>query len=291
MTMTEATTRTLDVPGATLTYDVRRGSSDVRPLVIIGLPMAAAGFRTLASHFTDRTVMTYDPRGSERSSKTDPTSRVTPDVHADDLHRLIQELGGVPVDLFGSSGGAITGLALVTKHPEDVRTLVAHEPPLASILPDRENAMATARAVHDTYQARGFGAGMAHFIALVSHKGEVPDGFAQQPAPDPAMFGMPTEDDGTRTDPLLGSSNMITTPFYEPDFETLHAASTRIVVAAGKESDGEMAHRGALAVAERLGKEPVIFPGDHGGFLGGEYGQTGEPEAFAAKLRQVLEED
>lgn len=290
MTLTEATTRTLDVPGASLTYDVRTGSSDAPPLFLVGLPMAAAGFRTLASHFTDRTVMTYDPRGSERSTKTDPTSRVTPDVHADDLHRLIQELGAGPVDVFGSSGGAITAMALVTAHPEDVRTLVAHEPPLASILPDRENAMAAARAVHETYQVRGFGAGMAHFIAVVSHKGEFPDGFAGQPAPDPAMFGMPTEDDGTRTDPLMGSSNMITTPFYEPDFDALRAASTRIVIAAGEASAGEMANRGAHAAAERLGVPVVVFPGDHGGFNGGEYGYTGEPDAFAAKLREVLDE-
>jgi pimeloyl-ACP methyl ester carboxylesterase len=291
MTLTQATTRTLEAPGATLTYDVRRGSTDARPLFVVGLPMAAPGFRTLATHFTERTVMTYDPRGSERSTKTDPTSRVTPDVHADDLHRLIQELGAGPVDIFGSSGGAITSLALVARHPEDVRALVAHEPPLISILPDRENAMAATRAVHDTYEAKGFGAGMARFIAVVSHRGEFPDGFAQQPAPDPAMFGMPTEDDGTRTDPLMGSSNMITTPYYEPDFDALRAASTRIVIAAGATSDGEMAHRGALAAADRLGLEPVIFPGGHGGFSGGEYGHIDEPEAFAVKLRQVLEED
>jgi len=290
MTMTEATTRTLDVPGATLTYDVRSGSSDAPPLFIAGLPMAAAGFVTLASHFTDRTVMTYDPRGSERSTKADPTSRATPDDHADDLHRLIQELGAGPVDIFGNSGGAITSLALVARHPEDVRTLIAHEPPLASVLPDRENAMAATREVNDTYQAKGFGAGMAHFIAIVSHKGEFPDGFAEQPAPDPAMFGMPAEDDGTRTDPLMGANNMITTPHYELDFDALRGASTRIVIAAGEESDGEMAQRGAFGVAERLGIEPVMFPGGHGGFLGGEYGETGEPDAFAATLRTILQE-
>ncbi|MGH2483531.1 MAG: alpha/beta fold hydrolase [Candidatus Limnocylindria bacterium] len=286
--MTEATTRTLGVPGATLTYDVRSGGSgDTPALFLIGSPMGAAGFGTLAGHFTDRTVMTYDPRGSERSIKTDPMSTPTPDDHADDLHRLIQELGAGPVDLFASSGGAVNALALVAKHPEDIRTLVAHEPPLASVLPDRENAMAAARAIRDTYQAKGWGAGMAHFIAVVSHKGEFPDDYAQQPAPDPAMFGMPTEDDGNRTDPMLGE-NMINCTHYEPDFDALKAASTRIVIAAGAESDGEMAQRGAIAVAQRLGQEPVTFPSGHGGFLGGEYGQTGEPDAFAAKLRAVL---
>jgi pimeloyl-ACP methyl ester carboxylesterase len=290
MTVTEAATHTVEVPGATLTYDVRAGSSDSPPLFLIGSPMAAAGFGTLAGHFTDRTVMTYDPRGSERSTKTDPMSPATPEDHADDLHRLIQELGAGPVDLFASSGGAVNALALVAKHPEDVRTLVAHEPPLASALSDREAAQAAARAVHETYERSGWGAGMAHFIAVVSHKGQMTDEFSRQPAPDPQMFGMPTEDDGSRTDPMLGS-NMITATHYEPDFDALRKASTRIVMAAGAESEGEMANRGAFAVAERLGTQPVIFPSDHGGFAGGEYGQTGDPDAFAAKLRQVLTED
>jgi pimeloyl-ACP methyl ester carboxylesterase len=212
---------------------------------------------------------------------------VTPDVHADDLHRLIQAIGGGPVDLFASSGGAVNALALVSKHPEDVRTLVAHEPPLASILPDREHALAANRAVHETYQRSGWGAGMAHFIAVSSHQGPFTAEIAGQPPPDPAMFGMPTEDDGSRTDPLLGQ-NMITSAHYEPDVDALRSASTRIVMAAGEESGGQLPSRGAVAVAERLGTKPVIFPSDHGGFLGGEYGQTGQPDAFAAKLREVL---
>ena len=289
-TLTEPTTRTLEVPGAVLTYDVRRNDTSTEPpLFLVGLPMGAEGFGTLASHFADRTVMTYDPRGAERSTKSDPTSEASPEVHADDLHRLIQELGAGPVELFGSSGGAITALALVTAHPEDVRTVVAHEPPLVSVLPDAENARAATRAVHDTYHAKGFGAGMAHFIAIVSHHGEFGDDIGKQPAPDPAMFGMPAEDDGSRTDPLLGSNNMITTTHYEPDFEALRAASTRVVIAAGVGSEGIMASRAAFAAAERLGTDVAVFPGDHGGFMGGEYGQTGEPEAFAAKLRAILE--
>src|SRR5688500_3732958 len=289
-TLTEATTRTLDVPGATLTYDVRPGGSpEVPPWFRIGSPMGGAGFATLSGHFPDRTIITYDPRGAERSTKDDPTTASTPDEHADDLHRIIKEVGG-PVDLFASSGGAVNALALVAKHPEDVRTLVAHEPPLATVLPDRENALAAARAVHETYMRSGFGAGMAHFIAVVSHQGEFPDDIAQQPAPDPAMFGMPTEDDGNRTDPLMGQT-IIGTTHYEPDFDALRAAPTRIVIAAGVESEGIMSSRGAYAVAERLGTEPVIFPSGHNGFMGGEYGQPGgEPDAFAAKLREVLEE-
>lgn len=267
---------------------MRRDSSEDAPvLCLIGSPIAASGFGTLAGSFTDRTVMTYDPRGSERSQKTDPASRVTPDDHAEDLHRVIQALGSGPVDLFARSGGAVNALALVARYPQDVRTLVAHEPPLASILPDRDAAMAACRAIHHTYQRSGWGAGMAHFIAVVGHKGPFSDEIANQPGPDPTMFGMPTEDDGSRSDPMVGQS-IITATHYEPDFDALRAAPTRIVIAAGTESEGEMAYRGALAVAERLGTQPVPFPGNHGGFLGGEYGQQDEPEAFAAKLREVL---
>jgi pimeloyl-ACP methyl ester carboxylesterase len=286
--MTEPTTRTLEVPGAVLTYDVRRSDSSTAPtLVLIGSPMGAAGFGTLAGHFTDRTVVTYDPRGVERSEKSDPSSESTPDQHADDVHRLIEALDAGPVDLFASSGGAVNALALVARHPDDVGTLVAHEPPAAKVLPDREPALAACKDIHDTYLRSGMGPAMAKFIAIVSHKGPIAADYIDQPAPDPAMFGLPTEDDGSRNDVLLGQ-NLISCTHYEFDFDALRAASTRVVIGAGAESEGELAHRAAVVVAERLGKTPVIFPSGHGGFLGGEYGQQGDPDAFAAKLREVL---
>ena len=287
-TTAEPITRTMEVPGARLTYDLRPNDQSVAPvLMLIGSPMGAAGFATLASHFTDRTVVTYDPRATERSVLVDPAKPPTPEDHADDLHRIIEAIGGQAVDLFASSGGAVNALALVATHPDDVATLVAHEPPLPAVLPDREAALAAARAVHETYLRKGFGAGMAHFIAVVSHVGPFGSDYAQQPPPDPAMFGMPAEDDGTRTDPLLGLA-LVGSIGYEPDFEALKRASTRIVVAAGTDGAGTMANRSAYRVAERLDTEVVVFPSDHGGFLGGEYGQRGDPDAFAAKLRKVL---
>jgi pimeloyl-ACP methyl ester carboxylesterase len=286
--MTEPTTYTLDVPGAVLTYDIRTNESSTdQILLLIGSPMGAGGFGTLAGHFADRTVVTYDPRGVERSRKTEGATESTPDEHAGDVHRLISALDAGPVDLFASSGGAVNALALVARHPEQVRVLVAHEPPVAQVLPDREAALSAARDIHETYLRSGIGPGMVKFITLVSHKGSIPADFADQPVPDPATFGMSSEDDGSRDDALLGQ-NMISCTHFQPDFDALRAASTRIVLAAGDESEGEMAHRGAVAIAERLGTKPVTFPSGHGGFLGGEYGQTGEPDAFAATLREVL---
>ena len=279
---------TLDIPGAVLTYDIRINDTTTEPpLLLIGSPMGAAGFATLAGYFADRTVVTYDPRGVERSQKIDNSTESTPEEHADDLHRLITALGSAPVDLFASSGGAVNALSLVARHPEQVRILVAHEPPAAQVLPDREPALAAAVDIHETYLRRGRGPAMAKFIVLASQEGPIPADFSKQPAPDPGMFGLPTEDDGSRDDPLVGQ-NMISCIHFQPDFDALRAAPTRIVMAVGAASGTAFAGRASKAVAERLGTKPVTFPGGHDGFLGGEYGQSGEPEAFAATLRQVL---
>jgi pimeloyl-ACP methyl ester carboxylesterase len=288
-TTADMTTQTLDAPGATLTYDVRPVESSTHPtLLLIGSPMGARGFATLASHFTDRTVVTYDPRGADRSQRTDGATQNTVEEQGDDIHRVIDAVGGGPVDVFASSGGAVNALELVAKHPEQVLTLVAHEPPDAAILPDADALLAATRDIHETYMSKGFGAGMAKFMALTSHTGELPADWVDRPDPDPAMFGLPTGDDGSRNEPLLGL-NMLSSPSYQPDFDALRAASTRIVLAAGEESAGQMANRGAFAVAERLGTKPVIFPSHHGGFMGGEFGWPGKPDEFAAKLREVLD--
>ena len=286
--MTEPTTHTLDALGAVLHYDVRRNDSSTEPvLLMIGSPMDARGFGTLAGYFTDRTVVTYDPRSAERSRRTDGATETTPDEHADDLHRLISALDAGPVDLFATSGGAVNALVLVARHPEQVRTLVAHEPPAVQELPDRERVLAANVDIHETYLRAGFGPAMAKFIALVGYEGELPADYLDRPAPDPAQFGLPSTDDGSRNDPLVGQ-NIVSCTHYRHDFAALRAAPTRIVVVVGAKSRRQIAGRAAAAVAERLGTTPVEFPGDHGGFLGGEFGMTGEPEDFATSLRKVL---
>jgi pimeloyl-ACP methyl ester carboxylesterase len=185
------------------------------------------------------------------------------------------------VDIFASSGGAVNALALVAQHPQEVRTLVAHEPPLATVVPDREEALAANKNIRETYKREGFGPAMAKFLALTRVRGPIPADFANR-APNPSDFGLPTEDDGSRDHPLLGP-HMVDVARYEPDFDSLRGASTRIVVAGGAESEGTFPYRAALAVAQRLGTEPTIFPSHHLGF-----GQQGDPDAFAAVLRRVL---
>lgn len=280
---------TVEAPGAVIAYDVREVEGSAQPpLLLIGSPMDASGFVTLAGHFEDRTVITYDPRGAGRSVREPGAGRSTPEIHADDVHRVIDAAGFGPVDIFASSGGAVNALALVAGHPEQVLTLVAHEPPAAPVLPDRANAETLIQQMSQTYEKEGFGVAMGQFMALTSHQGELPADIKDLPVMNPADFGMPTEDDGNRDDVLFGQ-NLITCTHYEPDFAALRAASTRVVPAVGVESEGTMAYRGGIGVAQGLGVEPAVFPSHHAGFLGGEFGQSGEPEAFAAKLREVLE--
>ena len=280
----------LETAEADIAYDVHGPlpTADGRPpLLMIGQPMGASGFGALASHFPDRTVVTYDPRGLGRSTRKDGRADHSPTVQAGDVHAVIEALGAGPVEMFASSGGAVTALALVAAYPDDVTTLVAHEPPLIPVLPDAEAAERARAAVRDTYEAKGSHAGMAAFIAMTSWRGEFTDDYFTQPPPDPAMFGMPADDDGSRDDPLLSDRSWAVSS-YHPDAGALAAAPTRVVIAVGEESLGTFTGRTSLAAAELLGQQATVFPSHHGGFLGGQFGYAGQPEAFARRLREVL---
>lgn len=287
--MSESTTYTLEVPGAVLAYDVHQPDrpGDHRPLFIFGSPMAASGFEQLVPHFDDRTVITYDPRVSERSRLTDGAA-VSYEVHGDDLHRVVAATGLGPVDVFASSGGAVAALPWLLAHPEEVGTMVAHEPPLSALLEDSEMFERVTADIVATYRAKGRGPAMAKFIQLVIHDGPLPEDYLDRPAPDPAQFGFSAEDDGSRDDPLLGLN--MTMPTYHPDPDALRASRVRIVPAVGATSGSAMPRRGGEALAALLGVEAVEFPGDHGGFVANEWSPYNDPAAFAVRLREVLDE-
>jgi pimeloyl-ACP methyl ester carboxylesterase len=298
MTETTRVPGTVAVPGAVLSFtvigDLADATPDSPPLVLAGSPMDSTGFGSLVTGLEHeglgRVIVLTDPRNVGRSTRADEAAAVTPEQHAEDLHALVEALGVGPVDLFASSGAAVNALFLVAAHPGDVRLLVAHEPPMTALLPD---AAAIGRACDDlvaAYDAAGIGPGMARFISLVMHRGEWT---GAETVPDPADFGLPTDDDGSRNDGLM--ANMRGEGCTRvPNLDDVRGAPTRVVIGVGEESggpdDGEIAGRSAYAVARALGLDPVVFPGGHNGFLGGEFGQTGKPEEFAARLAKVLGE-
>ncbi|HEY1323338.1 MAG TPA: alpha/beta hydrolase [Streptosporangiaceae bacterium] len=267
----------LDVPGARLYYE-RRGSGPL--LLMIGSPMDSTGFAGLASALAgDYTVVTYDPRYTGNSSREDTGQDVTPGQQADDVHRLLSALGGGPAAVFGSSGGAIVGLALVTAHPGQVRALVAHEPPVVELLPDSAQVHAQIDDIYATYHADGADKAMQKFFVHAGLTGAMErEADAPRWQPSAEQMARIRATNETFLEHLLRP-----TTNYQPDIEALRAAPTRIVVAAGATSKGQLPNRTAEALAGRLGTTVVDFPGDHVGFMVYK-------EQFGRLLHQVLSE-
>jgi pimeloyl-ACP methyl ester carboxylesterase len=265
---------TLEVPGVTL-YHEREGTGPVL-LMIPGGPADAGAFATLAEHLTDRyTAVPYDPRGNSRSVPDDPTRDQDMDVHGDDAAALIDAVAGEPAYVLGSSGGAQIGLNLAARHPDRVRTLVAHEPPCAKLLPSE--AWAGIQEAYQSYRARGVEAGLKRFEKAIGMEDAQPD---QPPGPPtPEMLEAWTRISGNLDDFL--AHGLLPISGYVPDIAALRDGPARIVVGVGESSGGQLAHQGALALAERLGVATVTFPGDHGGF-------GSRPAEFAKTLHQVL---
>src|SRR5262249_11794610 len=107
-----------------------------------------------------------DPRGFARSTIDNPDQDAEPDLLADDVRRVLEAVGEVPAHVFGSSGGAVTALALVGHYPGHVKTLVAHEPPLALLLREADEARVGIHEIYDTYRKRGISAAWERFSSF-----------------------------------------------------------------------------------------------------------------------------
>jgi pimeloyl-ACP methyl ester carboxylesterase len=264
----------LNARGAKLYYEVRGAGPTL--LLICGGPTDADHFADLADLLAERyTVVTFDPRGNSRSEVDDPEQDVSVTINADDAHALIAAIGPEPAYVYGLSGGALTGLDLLTRFPTQVMRLVADEPPLVGLLSDAEAQRALGEDVYDTFRSQGLGPAMMKFM--------VGAGFAQpaqqqaaQP-PQHMVFGARMQ----RNAEFFLGHYFRPIANYAPDFGTLRGYAARIVVAVGETSGGQVAHRAGLALAERLGIEATMFPGGHGG-------ASTDTHAFAERLDGVL---
>lgn len=273
---TEVTTGTAKVRGATLHYEVR-GSGPV--LAMIGNPMGASGFGALAEAMaTECTVVTYDPRGTGQTLVDDRTRTTTPEVLAEDVRAVLKQVTDDPVRLFGSSGGAVTGLALVVAHPDQVSLLIAHEPPLITLLPDADQVTQDMEAIHQTYLRAGAPAAMRQFVLAI---GVLGDEGARQFGASAHLDLAPAPKVPETDDEFFLANQLRATTGYSPDLAALGAGTTRVVVGVGASSPGQLAHRAGVALADRLGLVAAEFPGGHGGF--------GEAvPGFALQLRDII---
>jgi clorobiocin/coumermycin A biosynthesis protein CloN7/CouN7 len=267
--MSARTSHSLDVPGARLYYEIQ-GSGPV--LMLIGHPMGASGFAAIVPLLAeDYTVVTYDPRGFARSTIDDHHQDAEPDLLADDVRRVLEAVGDGPAHVFGSSGGAVTGLALVARSPDHVGTLVAHEPPVTLLLPEAEEARAGMHDIYDTYRNAGAGAAWARFFTFTG----------MSPPPQATDAAPPPTDEMVATSDRFFGHALLPIALYQPDLSALQDTTARVVVAGGTSSKGEFPQRTAAALADRLGTPLIDFPGGHGGF-------ASDPRDFAAVLRRTL---
>ena len=265
------TSGALAVPGASIYYELRgRGPL----LAIVGAPMHSAPFAPLADLLAaDHTVLTTDPRGHFGSVPDDPEADSVPQVRADDLARLLRHVDAGPATVVGSSGGAITALALLQSHPELTRTVVAHEPPLIPLLDDREQLIAANEDTIATFAAGDKLGAVRKFMANA--------GFVMPEEVFLQVFGgekSPAEEAAER---FFYLHELRGTATWVPDLDALRTAAAQLVIGIGETSAGQLCDRASRALAAELKIEPTMFPGGHGGFME-------DPAKFAARLREVL---
>ncbi|CAM3838143.1 alpha/beta hydrolase [Nocardiopsis rhodophaea] len=270
----------LDVPGASLHYEIH-GSGPL--LLLLGAPMGSRGFGTITPLLaSDHTVLTFDPRGIMRSTDDDTDGEVTVERLTDDVHRLLSAVGTQPAHVFSNSGGTAVGLDLLTTHPEQVRSLVVHEPALIELLPDREELRAALDDMYETYRDVGRNEALKKYAAVTGvDRFSRPPGGGHHEATDLDSFTPPADVRAVLDRFFLHM--LRPTARYRADMAALRAAPAPIVVGAATEEKGQLAHRAAVALADELGTTVVDFPGNHTGF-------QGEPEMFTGVLRQVFSE-
>jgi pimeloyl-ACP methyl ester carboxylesterase len=263
----------LDVPGASIHYELR-GQGPL--LVLHAAPMDAASFEPLAELLAARhTVLTSDPRGINRSTVTDPGRDVTPDERADDLGRLLEHIDRGPATILGSSGGAVSALALAQRRPDLVRTVIAHEPPLAELLPDRDELQVAHEAMRATYLAgdrRGYWQAFLRTAEI-----HLPDEVIE-------MFAAPVDGQQAADERFSVEHMDLATTFWTPDLAALRTTQVRLIIGIGQDSAGQLCDRSSQALAKALDLEPTPFPGGHIGFV-----ET--PEAFSQRLVEVIAQD
>jgi pimeloyl-ACP methyl ester carboxylesterase len=275
--MTARTLNLLPVPGATLHYEVT-GSGPMLLLIADGDSDAGAFDSMIDLLATDYTVVAYDPRGNSRSHyAAEPTGDVVAASTSDALALIDLLSPDAPAFVFGAGTGAITGLDLITHHPDRVRMLVAHEPPCIELLPDATDARAFFEDVHDTYLREGFA------MAQLLYAGGT--GLDEDDLPAPEDLRPEYRELLDRIEANAESyfaTKLLPFTTYRPNVPALLQHTDKIVPAAGGQAAAHLPARPIATLSTHLGWPVVTFPGPHTGY-------ASHPTPFATLLSQVLE--
>ncbi len=235
-------------------------------------------FRQIAHDLSARyQVVTYDRRGFSRSQLDGPQDydhRLSTD--ADDVRRLIEHLTDKPATVFGNSSGAIVALEVLAHYPEQVQTVVAHEPPAVLLLPDAAKWLAFFDGVYDTYQESGIPKAMHQFASRIV-------GSEDHQVIEHSMTKQANE--YTMTNAAYWMEHELRQyPRFELDLDALAAHTRRLMLACGRDSQNQMTCQPNKVLARRLGLDIVDLPGGHLGFMF-------SPTEFAKELMNALKDD
>ncbi|MEV3963596.1 alpha/beta fold hydrolase [Nocardia sp. NPDC050193] len=276
--MREFRTGRLPVPGATLYYEIH-GSGPLLLLLQGGDGNTARGADLAARLAADYTVVVPDRRGLSGSVLDDPAAPVTVATHADDIHRLLAALTDEPARIFGSSYGALIALTLAGDHPEQVHTLIAHDPATIALLPAaaRERAEHDLAALDEVHRRDGALPALRKLAELVHADPSDREPGVTPPAPRGPGDLADLDFFLSRDLPEIRSSTL-----DAAGIAALAATSVRIVPAAGRGSREIWNYDCARALAGLLDSTVTEFPGGHS--------LSTHPAAFTVRLREVLHE-
>lgn len=262
-------TGTVSVPGAELYYE-SRGSGQP---VLLAHPSGgdASYLAELAENLAPRyRVVTYDRRGHGRSRMSDPDAVPSVRQHSDDAARLLGMLGVRASHVFGSSAGAVVALELVTRHPEKVRVVIAHEPPAVSVLPDAGSLRESFGRVRDVFVAEGAMAAAEAFLGVVGASNPPAEARVRLAAEFDTGFGR----------------ELIPITSYRPDVEALRRRAARVVLGSGSAGPRSLGSRVVAALALQIGTSFISFPGNHWGYASGH--AVNSPDEFAALVDRTF---
>ncbi|WP_405749477.1 alpha/beta hydrolase [Streptomyces sp. NBC_00012] len=273
----------LKVPGATLYYEVR-GEGPLLLMIPGGSADAGLYDRMAARLAGTWTVAAYDPRGYSRSLLDGAPEDQRVEVHSEDAHRLIELLSpdGAPAAVFGSSSSAIVALDLLSRHPERLHRVVAHEPPSVELLPDPERGHKIFAAVRDSFRSGGVAAALATMTeGLTDPEAPPPAGREHRAAPEPSARDAEESRRMGANLPVFLEHVLCSFSGYVPDLAALGRGAEKLVIGVGEDSRTLLTAIGGFRLADRAIGRLVEFPGGHTGC-------AEDPEAFAARLREVL---
>ncbi|GGK79335.1 GNAT family N-acetyltransferase [Streptomyces flaveus] len=257
-------------------YEVR-GSGPVL-LVIPGGAGHPMGLDGLVERLADRfTVVTYDPMGLSHGRLGEPVEDQRVEAWSDGARQVLDSVlpGSASAYVFGSSSGGIAALDLLTRHPDRVRHVVAHEPPSVTVLPNAARHWGMFEEVYEMYRAEGLQAAMVRLNAgLEDRAWEAPPSVGTSPTP-----ASPSIPDNPMAVFVVHVLRQFTA--YVPDFAALKPLSARLTLAGGHDSRGQLPHRTARMLAQRSGSDFVEFPGNH-------IGAVTHPVDFAERLAERL---